>query len=371
MKKGIILVRPMGQVSEVENTIEKKIVACGRNTGNIVWYESTKESIKYDYELILYEKLKEICKEYDETIYVCPMANHICMFSSGLEEVARIFLNKESDRVVLIGLGAQLTQEANTPRKLMNTLPKERIRALRELGEHSVSIGIRGEITAECLDVIGVHNYKVIGCPSFYSNQEAIYEVCDKNSGMNGRVNINISAYGHAGISRFLNILIAEGKLKDSTYIMQMMDDFPKTIYENTPILERHMKERFPQVNISAEDFTKYVRNNGKIFFNKDEWISFLKNKDISLSIGARFHGNMMSLLAGIPSIWITHDSRTTELCRAMGLPHIDIDTMNKLHCWDDILSYNNYNEEFKHSYKKKLDNYLEFLKDNGLTYIK
>lgn len=37
------------------------------------------------------------------------------------------------------------------------------------------SIGVRGEFTAECLSLLGVHNIRIIGCPSFYKYLDGKY----------------------------------------------------------------------------------------------------------------------------------------------------------------------------------------------------
>mgnify|MGYP002249907294 CR=1 FL=1 len=37
-----------------------------------------------------------------------------------------------------------------------------------KMSEKATSIGVRGEFTAECLSLLGVHNIRIIGCPSFY-----------------------------------------------------------------------------------------------------------------------------------------------------------------------------------------------------------
>ena len=40
--------------------------------------------------------------------------------------------------------------------------------------ERAVSLGVRGEFTAECLEVMGIKNYRIIGCPSFYKHMGGI-----------------------------------------------------------------------------------------------------------------------------------------------------------------------------------------------------
>lgn len=271
MKRKTLLVRQYAY-PEKENTLENKLKACGWNTGNIVWYEGVKGAVAYDYEIYVHDSLGNTDGEEGETTYICPMANILRLDHRGLDFIAEKYLESDTDRIVMIGLGANLTSEVDTPRKLMDLMPKERVRAMQKIGERSVSIGVRGEFTAECLELIGVNNYRIIGCPSFYSDPEAIYSVCDGKNYVDGKWNINLSAYGSEGISRFLDILEGEGKFQESIYSLQDMADFPKTIYEDMPILDRHMKARFPHTNISAKKFTQYVRQSGRMFFDINEW---------------------------------------------------------------------------------------------------
>jgi polysaccharide pyruvyl transferase WcaK-like protein len=37
--------------------------------------------------------------------------------------------------------------------------------------------------------------------------------------------------------------------------------------------------------------------------------------------VGARFHGIMLAIQAGVPGAVITHDSRTQELCQTLAIP--------------------------------------------------
>lgn len=369
---NICLVRLYGKPGKAKDLVEL-MKGCGCNTGNMVWYEAVRKSIIFQEELEWRDEVsyREIRDKYRDLVFAIPMANHICVGNTVLEHEADCLSTKSNDRVVIMGLGAQLTKELNTPKKLMSALPRERINAIKRLAEHSVSVGVRGAITAECLDYIGVHNHRIIGCPSFYSNKNAVMSVCEKRFDGNGRISLNISAYGTTGIAAFLNLVKNAGLFHDSQYILQDMLDFPKTIYENLPITKRHMRERFPGFNMSAEEFTDYVKRQGAIFKDTDSWSSFFTKAQIHLSVGARFHGNMIALLSGVPAIWLVHDSRTTELCECMNLPHIEIEKVTRIKEFNELLEIQNYGSDFKKQYENNFDVYMSFLKENELQYNK
>jgi hypothetical protein len=69
----------------------------------------------------------------------------------------------------------------------------------------------------------------------------------------------------------------------------------------------------------SMEDFLHWCKIHARSFFSVDEWLRVLQH--YSYSCGMRFHGNMLSLQAGIPSVCITIDSRTEELCQSCLVP--------------------------------------------------
>lgn len=81
-----------------------------------------------------------------------------------------MFLPLENRDIQLLVLGLGVGNTFATISEFVNELKKneDKIRALKILSEHSLYIGVRGSISAEILDRIGIHNHKMIGCPSFY-----------------------------------------------------------------------------------------------------------------------------------------------------------------------------------------------------------
>jgi polysaccharide pyruvyl transferase WcaK-like protein len=48
--------------------------------------------------------------------------------------------------------------------------------------------------------------------------------------------------------------------------------------------------------------------------------------RSLSLSVGTRFHGNMLAMQAGTPAVVFPHDTRTLEMCETMGIPYCNWD---------------------------------------------
>lgn len=101
--------------------VKDKIIACGGNTGNLIWENAVANNIVYD-------EIKGSVHN-----YVIPMANCINAFDNALEKYTECFEREKNYRVTIFGIGAQLTEELTTPKKLLSALPRERVYALKEL----------------------------------------------------------------------------------------------------------------------------------------------------------------------------------------------------------------------------------------------
>lgn len=153
--------------------------------------------------------------------------------------------------------------------------------------------------------------------------------------------------------------------------LLQALDDFPKTLYEDSKLLTRHIESRYPDISVSPEEIEAYIKEYGHMFFDWDVWQEFLKKEQFTLSVGCRFHGNMMSYLAGIPTLWIVHDSRTYELCETMKLPYVNIEKATTFKECERFAENCIYNEKFYENRRKMCQIYNDFLMENGLERVR
>lgn len=350
--------------SEYENKeLSDKVQLAGGNTGNIVWFESVRRSIKYD-SMGLYPN-----RDTEEINIVIPMANQIHATDNSLESWIphlRAF-NSGRYRVTMIGLGAQLTSELNTPKKLVGALPYIRKDALKELAERTESIGIRGSITAECLELMGIRNYRIIGCPSFYLNN--VEERGDYKKATSDKLCVSWGSFDYHK-EQYVREFFRRNAKDGDILLLQAMDDFPKTLYEEAKLLRRHVKSRYPDISVSPLEIESYIKTHGHMFFDWDTWWNFLKKEHFTLSVGCRFHGNMMAYLAGIPALWIVHDSRTRELCEAMALPSLELEQAVKMRERAEYAECCVYGERFYANKDKMYKTYKAFLEENGIEHI-
>lgn len=341
-----------------EDAIDIKIKKCGWNTGNVVWSECIKNSIEFDKILSIYE-LNEIRTDVN---YVIPAANHINLCVGTLETYRNMFPTNQF-HVTIMGLGAQLTKEINTPRKLVSLLPKERIKALFDFSLNTEVIGVRGEISAECLKLMGIHNFQIIGCPSFFSNGHEFRALPQASS---DKLCFSWGSEDPKN-EQYVKELIRQQANEKHELILQSMEDFPKTLFENMPLLERHIKRCYPDCNVAEREIEDYIKERGHIFFNQNDWREYLSNNKFTMSTGCRFHGNMIALLAGIPALWISHDSRTEELVKALKLPSIELEKAAKIQDIEELTAACEYKKDFYDNYERLYKDYLKFLSVNNL----
>ena len=77
-----------------------------------------------------------------------------------------------------------------------------------------------------------------------------------------------------------------------------------------------------------------------------------------------------MALWEGIPALFITVDSRTTELCEHFALPTISMDDFDfdkDIGYYYDLADYSRFNA----IYADRLDEFIDFLKINNLQLVK
>lgn len=108
-----------------------------------------------------------------------------------------------------------------------------------------------------------------------------------------------------------------------------------------------------------------FLIERGRYFFSVDDWISALKQNDIS--IGTQFHGNVGAILAKTPALLISIDRRMEELAIYHKIPFIkaaDFDASKPLEYYRDLCDYSEFNKRFKTTY----DVFVDYCAKNGVA---
>lgn len=344
----------------LDKSVEEKVSFAGANAGNLIFMEAMKEQLDYVKEIwINPAALKGI----DNPSVVIPSANFIIKGGDSLMGALIRFLEGTDCPVTMAGLGAQAKLE-ETPAELVEKLSSTQTRALKMLSERAVTIGVRGEYTAECLDIMGIKNVRVIGCPSFYFGFDR--RPPRHRAPSLDRVQITVTP-AHPLETKILEM----GRELDAFWLMQMMTEHPELALEQETWDDAWAEKligSFPESVLSQADIWRYMKQSARMFFTKKAWDAFYDKEDITFAFGSRFHGNMAAFRRGVPALWIVHDTRTKELAETLHLPHIDYAAWEKVKAPEELLEYCDC-REYERKYRQMQKRYTAFLEENHLSH--
>lgn len=302
-------------------------------------------------------RAEEINSKYD--YYLLPLANYF-------RESYVPYLRKQTELikqlripVVVIGVGLQ----APTNQKIENGFSfdddvKDFVRAVLD---RSAMLGLRGETTARYLKFLGFKeekDYTVIGCPSMYTfgrNLEIREATITKNSNVSvnsarKRINDRTAEYLERSTKAFAN----------HNFIPQDIDEL-KLVYTG----HGSIKYKSNYSNYMTDEI--YKSSHVRFPLNVATWFAFLKDSD--LVFGARIHGNIVSTLAGTPSVLFPIDTRTLELAKYHDLNYIRINKANEQTPLLDLLKGVDFQKPIK-KHVRNFDHYIDFLDKNNLDHI-
>lgn len=229
--------------------------------------------------------------------------------------------------LVAIGLGAQAdSYDEVTP---IHPKVKDWVKAIIEKRSNPEipNISVRGEFTARVLEENGFHDVSVVlGCPSLFLNRDA--QLGQTIAAAAGRKNKRVAVLaGHIDFKILSDIersLVEIATVTHGAYITQ--SDLPLLLCARAESNQLGKDDFSKYHNFLLPHFTKeamidWWKQHGQVFFNLESWIEYYKHFDFA--IGARIHGIVLALQAGIPGICIAHDARTMELCETMRIPHM------------------------------------------------
>lgn len=334
----------------LHSEIERYCDGINTNTGNKVWMQGLISEISCDNNTISFYDKKEnweyINSNYDLIIF--STANLICKeYKSSIKRIAREFKNcKIPIYVISIGAQAEGYEDIKNVCSDVGDEIKELIDAIyMTKGEFA----LRGWFTKEIFDKIAFNTAVVTGCPSLYQNGRDLFiHNCDVN--MN---DINLALNGDW---KYIYMYMTE---KLSSYYVDQ-DIWYKEIFCSS-FWQRDEKQVIKDIvrRYGIKQTNLFLNDRIKQFYDVAEWKAFFDDKKIDFSFGSRIHGNIMSILSGVPALVIAKDTRTKEMAEFFEIPFISIEEINKpLSYLLNKADYSMFNKNFKIKY----DNYREFL---------
>lgn len=343
-------------------------VATGLNTGNLyIGYAvnslfKTKNFFNIWTELSDHE-VSEIKENFD--VIVMGASNFINK-STNFEIPARN-LKKLKLPIIVLGIGAQAS--SNSIKKIHLTKGTENF--LNVISEYSESLGVRGEYTAEILSNMGITNFTIIGCPTLYLNKDINFKI-KKDSSFN---ELNI-ALNYTDISQKCDEKILQYAFNNNLDIIgqtEYIEEYWKRglNYNYGDITKEKALEKEKKytksLKVGIDEVKKYMSEHLYQFYDIDQWASHIKK--YNFLFGTRFHGNMIALQNGIPSLLVTHDSRTKELADYCNIPYIEAKNLIGDIDLEQLYSEVDYSK-FNKEYANKFHDFIEFLNKNKVTDI-
>ncbi|MCT0206134.1 polysaccharide pyruvyl transferase family protein [Synechococcus sp. CS-1332] len=235
------------------------------------------------------------------------------------------------------------------------------------------NIAVRGSSTLKDLDAIGMAgNAVVTGCPSnFLSDNPRLGEsIASKLPHIFERVCVASGHYKWDYLKSIEQDLLKLASETGGFYVMQSPSEMIALGLNKLHDLDASAQEEirhFCYPESSSDEFDKLVKRIFKVYLNVSDWM--LDMSKHSLVIGARIHGVMAGIQAGIPGLCIAHDPRTIELCQEMNIPYLTreqvasgLDKSKVAHALDiDWSAYDRRRALL-------LERYYSFLASNGVT---
>lgn len=311
------------------------VESLGGNTGNLAFWSSIIHLFEPDCVPYWYKSLNIDLGDYDAIILTDLIWINEEQDYSWLKDLVQ----NHSDRIVVMSVGLQ-SRTFKHKFKL-----HESVVEILKLLSSKRTIGVRGKYTASVLRKYGIDNIQIIGCPSMYY--------------WNNR-NLKISsdtAYPHVPVVNFRSIY---GDF--SAPELKLFDTF---VDSKSPFIEQNDLDytECPAI-ASSKSRTMYLEKYKRVYCSNISWMKGIWN--YTHSIGMRFHANVIALRAGLPALFITHDTRTKEMTDFFHLPSVSIKNMPEYSTLDDLIDLIDYSD-FNENYPRLFDNFLDFLHKNGM----
>ncbi|MGK7294230.1 MAG: polysaccharide pyruvyl transferase family protein [Candidatus Wenzhouxiangella sp. M2_3B_020] len=300
----------------------------GENLGNLVFRHALWQLIDDFQEYIpaTYKDLLEISAEQPVEQVIVSCANWLG--TKERDERANrnraTVLESIDAPICCFGLGVQAEYGATHIE-----LGKESRRLVEVMSGKAAKISVRDELTANTLNAMGVSNVVITGCPSNFLNLESnlgaqiiarslqMIEECPPDwTAMRGVV--SEFSGGHPDAIRLVRALIGFLREAPGFYVVQSPLLLEFLYGETSEIPALYAKN----AAVSDEVLRRVLHKSLAAFTCMEAWLDFART--CSYAFGMRIHGTMIPIQAGVPSLLIAHDSRTSGLAEAMNVPSIE-----------------------------------------------
>ena len=339
---------------------EQALESMGGNSGNNIFefalqkmMLTKKQCIKTIPLSYFFKHVEEINEQADALVY--SPANILASWTkeTGLKWWNET-LQKFKKPVYFVGVGSQANN--NYDLDCVEDFKKEGYCFVRSILETGGAIGVRGYFTAEVIKKLGFSetDINIIGCPSLFINGP------------------NLEIHKKKMEKDELNPIFNGNKFWFDSKYHKIFGDFPNSIFICQDLLYRLMYDKNSITALDAE----YIRGNLFEYLFKEHrvrlycdfiaWYNDIIKGGFNFSIGTRIHGNIVSLLAGIPAYIDAFDSRVREMAEYFDIPHGNVREDINLYDIYSNISYLKFNNTFSEKFYK----FKKFMNKNGLPFF-
>ncbi len=244
-------------------------------------------------------------------------------YSADME--ARVF-RKLKMPIVVMGIGIQ--RKGN----LLDELPAGTRHFLDVLKSKESYFLTRGHYTAEFLRSYGMRFVRPTGCPSLYFSPEGMKQSLSRLADPELADSQQIAFGGYLG-SVADTIVDAHALLRpESTASYVVQDEI--VVYNLNIVSENGTRVYDPNAGrIVAPTEYKHAEKWQRscelmVFFDTNRWRTWVTSRQFCF--GRRFHGCVIGMQAGVPSLMIAVDDRMREMLEFVGFPYIEASVWNR-----------------------------------------
>ncbi|MCC7253456.1 polysaccharide pyruvyl transferase family protein [Hyphomicrobium sp.] len=286
-------------------------------------------------------------------------------------------------------------------------LTSEDVESLKWLHDHGVSSQVRGYMSQELLARHGIHNTKVLGCPSLlWSGKRAVrlraptyrnvgftitdmgaipalhkfqFEIMEKTFKRAEQFAL-IAQGGEYVLQDFLTVRdgvhpsLREDFLVEGT--LGATRETAKTDYcgglkpgqlVKSYVTRYSLDEKGKSLDWYYRDISEPLRNNirERAVFSSCLSEYLRRARELSLIVGTRLHGNILGISQGTPAVFAVHDYRLKDMVEFLKLPHVSFERGET----DFDLSACDWSA-FEQLLPSIYDGFADFFDEHGLTHM-
>lgn len=362
MYKNICLLVDKDQFEpfDYRQNAEQALKSMGDNSGNNVFEFALQKMMLTPYQQVkifslayFFKHIEEINEAFDAMVY--SPANILAPWTknTGLLYWNNAF-KKWKRPAYFIGVGSQSDNNYNLD--FVEDFREEGYNFVRSILENGGAIGVRGYFTAEVIKKLGFPetDINIIGCPSLFMN------------GPNLKINKKALRRNE------LNPILNGNNFWFNPKFHKIFGEYPNSIFICQDLLYRLLYDKKSITSLDAEyiraDLFEYLFKERRVRLYCDyiAWYNDIVAGNFNFSIGTRIHGNIVSLLAGIPAYIDSFDSRVREMAEYFDIPHGNIREDIDIYDIYSNISYLKFNATFNNKFYK----FKKFMNGNGLPFF-